>query len=125
MTEKKEVKKVVSIREKILNADDIRQEIVSVNEWGVKLLVKGMTGSQRARMMSSAVDRKGNMDFEKMYAELVISGSYDPESGEKIFSSADKDALNEKSGGALEKIAKVCMNLSGLTDEEMDKIEKN
>ena len=32
MTEKKEVKKVVSIREKILNADDIRQEIVSVNE---------------------------------------------------------------------------------------------
>lgn len=115
----------MNLRDKILNADDIKTEEVTVQEWGVNVKVKGMTGKSRSNLLEVCVDKDGNMDFEKLYPLLLIGTVYDPESDEKVFEAADHDALNEKSGGALEKVAKVAMKLSGLDEGSAGKAEKN
>ncbi len=115
----------MSLRDKILAANDIQEETVEVPEWGVKLLVRGLTGRQRARLLQNAVDTSGKMDLERIYPELVIYSVYDPETKEQIFKPADRDALADKSGAALERIAQVAMRLSSLTPEAVKEAQKN
>lgn len=103
-----------SLREKILAAQDIQSERIHVPEWDVEVEVRSMTGAERARVLKGGSDEEGNVDMEKLYPILLIETTYDPESGERIFSAADRDALNMKNSGALERIAKVAMRLSGI-----------
>lgn len=115
----------MNLRERILSINDIKSEIVQVDEWGVEIMVRGLSGAQRARLMQSAMDDKGRMDIAKMYPDLVILAAYDPETGEQVFERADRDALNEKASGALEKIAQAAMRLSGIGPNALKEAEKN
>jgi len=110
----------VSIRDQILTAQDIPSEIVDVPEWGVKVEVRGMTGAERTRIMDKAVGQTGDVNLQFVYPEIVIATSFDPESGEQIFSPSDRDALLAKSANALDRLASVGMRLSGFTQESAD-----
>lgn len=115
----------MSIREKILSAQDIREKEINVPEWEVNVLVRGLTGRQRAKLLQDAVDTKGKLDLEKIYPEIVIFSAYDPETGKPVFEPADRDILAEKSGAALERIAQAAMGLSGLHPDSINEAEKN
>jgi hypothetical protein len=110
----------VSIRDQILAAQDIPSESVDVPEWGVKVEVRGMTGAERTRIMDKAVGQTGDVNLQFVYPEIVIATSFDPESGEQIFSPQDRDALLAKSANALDRLASVGMRLSGFTQESAD-----
>jgi hypothetical protein len=110
----------VSIRDQILAAQDIPSESVDVPEWGVKVEVRGMTGAERTRIMDKAVGQTGDVNLQFVYPEIVIATSFDPESGEQIFSPNDRDALLAKSANALDRLASVGMRLSGFTQESAD-----
>jgi hypothetical protein len=114
-----------ALRAKIFEAKDIKTEIMNIPEWGVVIEVKALTGKTRAIVMTSSMGKNGKMDFEKMYADMVIYSTYDNETKEKIFEDTDREALSEKSGGVLERIAGKVMQLSGLMPESVDKAEKN
>lgn len=114
-----------NIRQKILNAQDIRSETVAVPEWDVTVEVRGLTGTQRARLMKSGFDARGTVDFERLYPELLIASVFDPESGTAVFGEADRDLLNAKSGAAIERIAQVAMRVSGLSPDAGESAEKN
>jgi|SRR6185503_236619 len=105
------------LRARILNADDVRSEDVEVPEWGVTVRVQGMTGAERARYLQATVGEDGKPNFDRIYPEVLIACAYDPETGEKVFEAADRDALNGKAAGATERIAKVAMRLSGIADD--------
>lgn len=116
----------INLRDKILNANDIQSELVTVAEWDVQILVKGLTGQARATLLQESLDMKtGRMDLVKMYPDLLISTCFDPESNTRIFGNEDRDALNAKNGGALEKLALVAMRLSGLEDNAVQNATKN
>ena len=110
----------MSIRDLILAAQDIPSESVDVPEWGVKVEVRGMTGAERTRIMDKAVGQTGDVNLQFVYPEIVIATSFDPESGEQIFSPNDRDALLAKSVNALDRLASVGMRLSGFTQESAD-----
>ena len=110
----------MSIRDQILSAQDIPSEMVDVPEWGVKVEVRGMTGAERTRIMDKAVGQTGDVNLQFVYPEIVIATSFDPESGEQIFSPNDRDALLAKSANALDRLASVGMRLSGFTQESAD-----
>ena len=110
----------MSIRDLILAAQDIPSESVDVPEWGVKVEVRGMTGAERTRIMDKAVGQTGDVNLQCVYPEIVIATSFDPESGEQIFSPNDRDALLAKSANALDRLASVGMRLSGFTQESAD-----
>lgn len=115
----------LNLRSQILNSNDIKSEMVTIEEWGVTVEVKSLTSKKRANVLSESMDGKGRMDFEKLYPDLVIASTYDPETHDAVFQMADRDLLNEKSGGALEKIAQVVLRLSGLDKESVGGAEKN
>ena len=122
---KQEGTTIMNLRDKILNASDIQEEIIEVKEWDVKVLIKGMTGTERASMLKKSTDKDGNTDLHSIFPHLVITCAHDPETSKKIFTNADKDMLNNKSASAVEKIAKKALELSGLGEEAQDKAKKS
>lgn len=114
------------LREKILNAKDIKEEKVLVPEWEAEILIKGLTGAARSKILADCIDqRTGAMDIEKFYPELIIATAFDPDTGEKVFEPADRDTINTKNGGVLEKVAQVAAKLSGLDQNAIGDALKN
>jgi hypothetical protein len=116
----------MSLRDKILNSKDIKKEIVTIKEWdNVKIEIRTMSGKERSVLLKTAVDKNGELDFEKMYPSIIIATAYDPDTGEKVFNQEDREILNTKSAKCVEEIAKVALRLAGLDGESAKSIEKN
>src|SRR5688572_30605853 len=118
----------MSLRDKILNINDIKRERLTVEEWGVELEVRSMIGTQRARLLNAITEKpngngegNGKIDGSKMQAMVIIETVYDPETGNKVFEEADRDAIMGKNASALDKVGKVALRLSGMAGDE----EKN
>lgn len=112
-------------REDILAKKDIVEEEVEVEQWGGSVMVKSLSGKERARVVDECTNKKGKYITTKLYPALLVAGCVEPR-----FTAEDADALNSKNSGALETVAKVIMRLSGiqaddLDDEEEGEEEKN
>ena len=111
----------MSLREKILAAEDIQSEMVEVPEWGCTIEVRGMNGADRSRILETAASSEdGKIGIGSMYVETVIASAYDPDTGERIFSQADRDVLMSKSASAIDRIATVGMRLSAMDAKAAD-----
>lgn len=115
----------MSIREQIINADDIDHEIIDIPVWGVKIEVRSMTGRARTRLIKTATDNDGQLDMETLYPDMVILCAFDPETGEQIFTQDDRDLLLSKSAGPLEQVALAAMRISGMTPDALDAAGKD
>lgn len=114
-----------NLRELILQSDDIPVETITVKQWGgVELEIRGMNGKERAKLLRGSMSDEGELDFEKLYPLLIVACSYDPETGDKVFTEADLDLLNSKSGAALETVGQVCARLSGMDKKDVDDLGK-
>ncbi|WLD92642.1 hypothetical protein [Alkalihalobacillus sp. AL-G] len=116
---------MANLRDQILNKKDIDSELVTIPEWDAEVDVRGLSGSARNRILSKAIDKKGNVDLDSIYPDLIIASTYDRNTGERIFGREDRDAINAKSGKALERITRVAMRLSGLDDGAIEDKVKN
>lgn len=110
----------MSIRDRILSTSDIDSEELFVPQWECTILIRGMSGRERARFVQMYADGDGKIAYEKLYPELCIMGVRDPETGEAVFSEADADLLLDKSGSALELISTAVLRVSGLADKAVD-----
>lgn len=111
----------MNLRDKILAAEDIPSETLQITEWNVDLLIKGMTAGERIALMQSAFDQAtGQVNMAAVYPDVVVACAHDPETGEPVFTNADKPAILSKSSAAVEKIADVGLRLSGIGKEESD-----
>lgn len=114
----------MSLRDQILNSNDIPRELVKVKEWNIEIEVRGMTGAERTRILDLAQAGDG-MNLQMVYPEIVISTAFDAETGEKIFSPEDRTALLSKSANALDALATVGMRLSGFLAETSNDLGKD
>ena len=123
-----------ALRDKILNAKDIKSEVVHIDEWDADVQVRGLTGAERADLIAKATvketDDKGeviasSVDQLVLLPLLIIATTTDPADGEQLFSDADRDALNDKSSSAIDKVSSVALRLSGMTKEQEKAIAKN
>ena len=119
----------MKLRDKILQSVDLEEELVAVPEWDCEILVRGMTGDKRSKLISECVKvnsrtKQTKTDLDKMYPIMIIECSLDPETKERIFSDEDRDALSKKSAKALDRVFKKASALSGLEDE-IEEQEKN
>jgi hypothetical protein len=60
-----------------------------------------------------------------MMPELVISCTFDPETGEQVFDETDLPNIMSKSGAALDKITTIAMRLSGFGADAIDEAGKD
>ncbi len=114
----------MSLRDQILNSNDIPRELVKVKEWNIEIEVRGMTGAERTRILDLAQAGDG-MNLQMVYPEIVISTAFDAETGEKIFNPEDRTALLSKSANALDALATVGMRLSGFLAETSNDLGKD
>lgn len=116
----------VSLRDKIFAAEDSRSELVLVEEWDVELEVRSMSGKARAEAMAQYMDRDtGRLDFEALTPELLIRSCYKPGTDEWVFKPGDRDKLNAKSSGPLERLGQIALRLSGLDQRARDAAGKD
>lgn len=111
-----------SIRDLIQKARPYSKELVEVPEWGVTIEVRSISLGLRNEMMLSVIDEETKQaDIRKLYPEMIIACSYDPETGDKVFAADDAAFLNGLDAGILDKIAKPALSLSGMSDDAKDK----
>lgn len=108
------------LRKAALEADDLSTEIVTVPQWkDIKIEIRSLTAGERARLVSTAM-RDSVVDMEKYTAELIIASAYDPETGEKVFERADRDAINKKNAAAIDLLFTAATRLSGLSGNAIE-----
>lgn len=110
----------MSLRDRILAVDDTQREVIKIDEWGVEVEVRGMSGAARAAISQDAADNNGSINFRKMMPEIVVGCVFDPETGEQVFADTDRDVVMGKSGAALDKIVAAAMRLSGFGANAVD-----
>ena len=115
----------MSLRDRIIAVDDTQKEIVKIDEWGVEVEIRGMSGAARASISQDAAENNGNINFLKMMPELVVQCCFDPETGEQVFDSKDKELVMGKSGAALDRIVNIAMRLSGFGADAIDAAGKD
>ncbi len=114
-------------RQDILNARDIKTEIVKVPEWGGNVMIKAMTAAERDKWESSRYTVKGTeitMKLDNIRARLVSLSCID-EANNPLFTVADIEALGAKSAAALDRIYTAINKINGLTKSDSEDLEKN
>lgn len=115
----------MSIRDRIIEADDIETETIYVPQWDVTIEVRSMDGRARTRLLSSAAENEGRLDLEQFYPEVVIRCAFDPETGERIFGDDDVDLLLSKASAPLEMLAQAALRVSGMAGDSLDAAGKD
>ena len=111
-------------RDDILQADDIKLELVPVPEWDGDVYVKGMTGAERDKFEGSLVIMRGKdkqINMSNIRAKLASMTICD-ENGKRLFNENDVQALSQKSAAALQRVFEVAQKLSGISDEDVEEL---
>jgi len=114
-------------RDAIIDADDRNYDVVDVPEWGGKVRVRGLSGTQRDAYEESLVTTNGNsrkMNLANARAKMLVLAVVDKE-GRQVFSADDVRALGRKSAAPIERIFDVARRLSGMSDEDVEKLTEN
>ena len=115
---------MVLSKEQILQADDLKRESVDTPEWGGEVLLRELRGRERDAFEEGSLDSKRNVTMTNMRARLVAMSAIDEE-GERLFSAKEATELGDKSATALNRLFEVCCRLSGITSDDVDKLEGN
>jgi len=112
-------------KEAILAADDLTTKEVDVPEWGGSVRIRELTGRERDAFEEGSLDKKTrDVKMTNMRARLVAMSAID-DSGDRLFTAAEADELGKKSATALNRCFEVSCSLSGITDQDVEKLEKN
>jgi len=115
----------MNLRDKIKAVNDIEKRTVIVPEWDTTLEVRSMSGTQRAQIFTRNTDEKGKVRTDRIYLDVIVCCTYDPETGERIFADEDIEWLGNKKGAVLERIGAIAFEISGIGKEAIGEAEKN
>ena len=115
-------------RDQILQASDVVYEEVPVPEWGGKVMVRSLSGTERDRIEATIVQatgRKQSMNLQNVRAKFIAWSIVDPETHRRLFTDSDIAQLGEKSAAALQRVFNVVQRLAGLSEEDLEEMTKN
>ncbi len=123
----------MSLRDKILGAEDRPFEDVPTPEWekdGVPVVrIITMSSDDRDEWEAAALiaraREQGTNRLRGLRAELVARCAVDPETGERIFGAEDVPELGKKSAKVLDRLFAAATRLNAVTDSDMKALEKN
>ena len=105
------------LRDRILQADDIGSEIVEIPAWNVKVEVRSLTAGEQMELLKKCRKPDGELNNDSLPIETLLTVCYDPETGEKLFDPADRDALRNKSASAYGLLLQAANRAAGFTTE--------
>ena len=83
-----------------------------------------MTAAKRAEMMQTAMGEDGKVNLTELWPMLIVATTYDPDTGDPVFTTDDIEALLGKSAAVIEMLGTEAMNLSGMRDDSVDEAGK-
>jgi hypothetical protein len=122
-----------AIRSRIVEAKDLREELVEVPEWGLTgdeaIRVRGLTGAGRDEFEESCLKRgkpgqASEFTAHNLRAKLVSRCVVD-EDGLRVLSDEDVEWLGGKSAAALSRIYDVAAKLSRIGPDDVEDLLKN
>jgi superfamily II RNA helicase len=114
----------VLTRDDILQAKDIKIELVPTPGWGGEVYVKGLNGAERDKFEGSLIIMRGKdkqMNMANIRAKLASMSICD-EKGKRLFNENDVQALSQKSAAELQRVFAVAQRLSGISDEDVEEL---
>ena len=128
MKSKKDTK---SLREEILEAQDLPTVEVEIPEWTKKkVYIRSLTAVERddfeTEQLQENEDGTLTRNNKNFRAKLLVRAlCEDPEGKIRIFTDADAEALGEKSSAALDKCFIQAKKLAGLSNKDQEELVKN
>lgn len=116
-----------SLRDSILEADDLALVPVEVAEWGLTLYVRQLRGVERDAFEQSMFEVKGDdlaENLANLRARYLVLCIVD-EAGERVFTADDADALGQKNGKALDTLYDRARKVNGLTPADVEELAGN
>ena len=110
----------MSLRDQILALADSTSETVNIPEWNLAVEVRSMSGAARAALVQAGALQGQLPNMTKFTSDIVVMCTFDPKTGEQVFTNDDAEAVMEKNGSALEQIVTVAMRLSGFSKDAID-----
>lgn len=111
----------MNLKDLILNKQDKKLTPLTVEEWGVTVHLRTWSGSERAKFQDWY---KTQTDMGKLLGMLCAMSVCD-EAGNRLFTEADVDALNEKSVTALDAVAAAVLALNGITPDAVEQAKND
>ena len=113
-------------RDTILSADDLPKVLVPVPEWGGDVYVRSLTANERDFIELMYMDLRDDKKAKQLKLRATVCAmSIVDESGKRLFSESDIEALGRKSYKALDRVKTAAEKLNALTADEVDELEKN
>ncbi len=115
-----------ALHDYISNLDDIQEQLVEVPEWHRKILVIGLNADERYTVFQSHTNMQtGEVDLKGVFIDLVIKACRHPRTLKPIFSMGDRGMLSGKNSGAVDRLATMAADLSGMTATIQEALRKN
>lgn len=120
-----------AIRDLVLSSDDMDRQTLVVPEWGdASLELRSPNGDERAALalLFSSNDDETDEDAAertaRMYPALIAICAHDAETGERVFTDADVDALRKKNGAVVWRVGGACLKVAGMAADAVETAEK-
>jgi hypothetical protein len=114
-------------RDQIIEADDTKYETVACPEWGGDVRLKSISGAKRDSYEASLIDERGGsrkMNLRNARAKLIILTACD-DTGRPLFTTEDLRALGAKNAAPLDRLFDAARKLTGMSDDDVDKLTEN
>lgn len=114
-------------KDEILKAQDFTFEDVDVPEWGGKVRVRCMTGTERDAYEASIYEMKGTevkFNREDLRSKLLARVIVD-EKNERLFTDAEVKLLGRKNAKVIDRLFNVAQRINALTETDVKVLEKN
>jgi hypothetical protein len=108
----------------ILGAADLKHEDVPVPAWGGTVRVRMMTGAERDEFRTMAAQYEEGIPPARFAAALLALTCID-ESGARVFTLDDIEALEAKSAGSVDVPAAVAMRINRMGGAAVEEAAKN
>jgi len=108
----------------VLDQSDLQDEVIEVPEWGFRLRVRSLTGTERDAFEVSLLENRGKsreVNLRNMRAKLVAA-SVRKADDSRVFTDGQVEALGSKNAAALQRVFRVAQRLSGLAEDEVDEL---
>jgi hypothetical protein len=112
-------------RDSILNADDLKRELVNVPEWNGTVYVRVLTGAQRDCIDQMLYANRTGKDPIKNIRATYLAASLCDDTGALLFKPEDIAALGEKSAAALDRLFAVVQRLNKIGPKDLEEAKGN
>ena len=102
--------------EKIFATDRLASQIVTSAQWGIDVELRGMAMGDRSILLTDCYTKGEERApiYALFYPTLLRACCFDPTDGTALFVGVSNDEINRLEAAEVERIAGICLNLSGL-----------